>query len=66
MIKAFLVVRLASALKVSRIAVWMYGAGAVVPLIGLFVMLAINRKATGVLRGAGFRVGFMGTGRLIR
>ena len=59
-LQATLVVRLAIALGEHPRSRWFYGFGAILPLIGLLLMLILNQKATTRLRDAGFRVGFMG------
>jgi predicted RNA-binding Zn-ribbon protein involved in translation (DUF1610 family) len=44
-------------------AAWLWGALAFLPVLSLFALLVVNGKATRILRGAGLRVGIMGTNR---
>jgi hypothetical protein len=40
--------------------IWLWVIGTMIPLIGLFVLLRMNAKATSTLQIAGVRVGLMG------
>lgn len=51
---------LAVATKRSVVSIVLLSIGAVIPLIGIFVLLSVNMRATRQLREAGLRVGFMG------
>jgi hypothetical protein len=63
-----LAVAIATAIFVFMLAIKLYGTGVgvllgiltLIPLVGLFILLIVNGKATKILRENGLKVGFMG------
>jgi hypothetical protein len=49
--------------KALRLTAWAWCIGMVVPLVSLVLLLALNRKATNLIRSKGISVGLMGANR---